>query len=51
MKVTDFKTKELNENAMERKKLYEFKINYVNVIFGSKKAFHSFLKSFLLSFN
>ena len=51
MKVADLKTKELNENAMERKKLYEFKINYVNVIFGSNNAFHSFLKSFLLSFN
>ena len=51
MKVTDLKTKELSKNAMERKKLYEFKINYVNVIFGNNNAFHSFLKSFLLSIN
>ena len=44
MKVTDFKTKELNENAMKRKNLHEFERNYVNVIYGSNRAFHLFLK-------
>ena len=43
MKVTDLKTKELNENAMERK-IYKFKTNFINVIFGSNSVFHLFLK-------
>ena len=37
-KVTDLKTKELNENAMERKCT-----RIVNVIFGSNNTFHLFL--------
>ena len=44
MKVTDFKTRELNENAMKRKNIHEFERNYVNLIFGSNRAFHLFLK-------
>ena len=45
-KVTELKTKELNENAMERKCK-----QIVNVIFGSNSTFHLFLTaySFLLS--
>ena len=46
-KVTDLKTKELNENAMERKNVYKF--NYVNVIFGSNSAFHLFLRASFFS--
>ena len=38
-KVTDLKTKELNETAMETNNVYEF--NYINVIFGSNiNTFH-----------
>ena len=37
-KVTDLKTKELNENAMERKCT-----RIVNVIFGSNSTLHLFL--------
>ena len=44
MKVTDFKTRELNENAMKRKNIHEFERNYVNLIFVSNRAFHLFLK-------
>ena len=40
-KVTDLKTKELNETAMETNNVYEF--NYINVIFGSNSIFHLFL--------
>ena len=41
-KVTDLKTKELNETAMETNNVYEF--NYINVIFGSNiNTFHLFL--------
>ena len=39
-KVTDLKTKELNENAMETKNVYKF--YYVNEIFGSNSTFHLF---------
>ena len=39
-KVTDLKTKELNETAMETNNVYEF--NYINVIFGSNSTFHLF---------
>ena len=42
-KVTDLKTKELNENAMERKcKRIQNKLCQ-NVIFGSNSTFHLFL--------
>ena len=43
-KVTDLKTKELNENAMERKCK-----RIVNVIFGSNSTFHLFLTASFFS--
>ena len=50
MKVTDLKTKELNENAYWKGKVYKFKTNFVNVIFGSNNVFHLFLIVPLISF-
>ena len=49
MKVTDLKTKELNENAMETKN-YEFLTSYVNVIFCSNSAFNLFITVSLFIF-
>ena len=43
-KVTDLKTKELNENAMERKCT-----QIVHVIFGSNSTFHLFLTASFFS--